>query len=111
MRTSVHAGIGGLPAGAEAAIFMPVDQPFAPPLLLRQLVRAWQTGAPMAAPRVDGVLRGAPALFDRSLWPELSAMRGDVGGRALLRRHGAEVAGIPVAGELLRDWDRPEDMV
>jgi len=109
--TSVHAGLGGLSAAVEAAIFMPVDQPFAPALLLRQLVRAWQTGAPMAAPSVTGSLRGAPALFDRSLWPELLAMKGDVGGRVLLRRYDAEVAGIPVAGELLRDWDRPEDMV
>jgi molybdenum cofactor cytidylyltransferase len=107
---SVHAGLAGLPAAVEAAIFMPVDQPFAPSLLLRQLVRAWQTGAPMAAPSVVGSLRGAPALFDRSLWPELLALQGDVGGRLLLRRYGAEVAGIPVPGELLRDWDRPEDV-
>src|SRR5690606_12075971 len=75
--SSMHAGLAALHPTVEAAIFVPVDQPFVPPALLRRLIQCWRTGAPLAAPRVEGEIRGAPALFDRTLWPELLAVRGD----------------------------------
>src|SRR5262245_50444949 len=68
---SVRVGLDAVSAECNAAILCPVDQPFMPPLLLAQLAQAWQAGALLVAPTVDGELRGAPALFDRSLWPEL----------------------------------------
>jgi molybdenum cofactor cytidylyltransferase len=116
--TSMQAGLAALPAEVQAAIFMPVDQPFLSPLLLRQLIAAWQRGAALAAPAVDGQARGAPALFDRQLWPELAAVQGDTGGRAVLQHHkyAAEYAGgyptmlIPTSPESLQDVDVPEDL-
>ncbi|MCC6169359.1 MAG: NTP transferase domain-containing protein, partial [Caldilineaceae bacterium] len=113
----------------EAAIFTPVDQPFVPPALLRRLAQGWRMGAPLAAPVVEGALhgapvvegalhgapvvdsalRGAPALFDRGLWPELMAVRGDVGGREVLRRHAATAHAIPAQTAWLRDLDTPDD--
>jgi molybdenum cofactor cytidylyltransferase len=116
--TSMQAGMAALPGNVQAAIFMPVDQPFLSPLLLRQLIQAWRRGAALAAPAVDGQVRGAPALFDRRFWPELAAVQGDTGGRSLLQRHkyAAEYAGgyatvlIPAAPEWLQDIDVPEDL-
>jgi molybdenum cofactor cytidylyltransferase len=108
--TSMHVGLDALSERCGAVIFSPVDQPFMPPLLLNQLGEAWQEGALLAAPSVAGELRGAPSLFDRSLWPELYAITGDVGGRAVLRAHAAEVRRIDAPSAWLRDLDTPEDL-
>lgn len=95
----------------NAVIFLPTDQPFVPPALLQQLIHTWRLGARLVAPLVDGQPRGAPALFDRSLWPELLALQGDVGARPLLQKYRAEIETIPTPAQLLRDIDTPQDLV
>lgn len=107
---SLHASVRHLPATAEAAIWLPVDQPFLTGGLLAQLASAWRRGADLVAPLADGVVRGAPALFDRSRWPALLAVTGDRGGRAVLQQDAAAVAAIPVAAALLRDIDSAQDL-
>jgi CTP:molybdopterin cytidylyltransferase MocA len=77
--------------------------------LLRRLIGVWRAGARMAPPAVDGQLRGAPGLFDRSLWPELMAVRGDTGGRPLLRRYRDQVKTVPTGAETLTDIDTLTD--
>ena len=57
----MHLALESLDPGAEAVIFLPVDQPFVPPSLLNRLIQGWRGGADLAAPQVDGQLRGAPA--------------------------------------------------
>ena len=108
---SMQAGLGALPATCEAVIFLPVDQPYVEPLLLDQLVAAWRQGAALAAPVVDGELRGAPALFDRSLWLELNQVKGDVGGRMVLRAHAERVHRVAAPAAWLRDVDTPQDLL
>ncbi len=108
--SSVRAAVLALPADIDAALFLPVDQPFVPPILLQQLIAAWQQGAPLAAPSLDGQPRGAPAIFDRSLWGELLALGGDVGARPLLQRHRAELVTVPAEATWLRDIDTPADL-
>lgn len=94
----------------EAMLCLPVDQPWLEAPLLRRLVREWQNGADLAAAAVNGEMRGAPAIFDRSLFPELSAVEGDKGGRELLRRHAAQVAQISAEARSLADIDEPGDL-
>jgi CTP:molybdopterin cytidylyltransferase MocA len=55
-------------------------------------------------------VRGAPALFDCSFWPELAAVQGDTGGRSVLQRHKYATVLIPTLPELLHDIDVPEDL-
>jgi molybdenum cofactor cytidylyltransferase len=107
---SMQVGLGAVSERCGAAIFFPVDQPYMPPLVLNQLAELWQEGALIAAPKVDGELRGAPALFDRSLWPELLAVTGDTGGRGVLRAHVLEVETVTAPAAWLRDIDTPEDL-
>lgn len=107
---SMQAGLRALSATSGAAIFLPVDQPYMQPTLLQQLAEAWQQGALLAAPRVEGELRGAPALFDRKLWSELCQVEGDIGGRAVLRAHADQVVAIDAPAEWLRDVDTPQDL-
>ena len=94
----------------SSLLLMPVDQPFLQPVLLRRLQRLWNQGALIAAPLVDGKLRGAPALFDRTLWPEMAALSGDVGARQLLQKYRPEVKTVSVDAEWLRDIDSPADL-
>lgn len=106
MRTAVNA----LAPTQGAAIFMLVDQPFVGPPLINRLVEAWRQGARIAASAVDGRVRGAPAIFDRSLWPELLQLEGDVGARPLLQKYRAEVTTVSATDAELRDFDTPEDL-
>jgi len=108
--SSVRAGVSALPHYVGCALFMPVDQPYLSATLLHGLLSTWRTGARLVAPSAQGQLRGAPALFDRTLWPVLSNLQGDVGARSLLKQYEGELVSIPVAAEQLRDIDSPEDL-
>ena len=110
LASSVHTALAALTPTTQATIFLPVDQPLLDPLLLRRLVQAWHSGAPIAAPLVEGKLRGAPSLFDRSFFGALAAITGDVGGRDLLRAHRDVVVGVQADPAWLLDVDRPEDL-
>ncbi len=108
--TSMHLALDSLHPGAEAVIFLPVDQPFVPSSLLNRLIQGWRSGAVIAAPQVDGQLRGAPALFDRGVWDELRAITGDVGGRPVLKAHAAGVCPVTSPETWLRDVDTLADL-
>ena len=108
--SSVRAAVLALPPSCQAALFLPTDQPFAPVALLDDLIAAWRAGALLAAPAVDGQPRGAPAIFDRRLWPELLALEGDAGARPLLQRHRTKLVTVPAAAHWLRDIDTPADL-
>ncbi len=91
-----------------AAIFLLADQPQVTPTVLRALTEEHaRTLAPIVAPLVDGQ-RANPVLFDRVTFPDLVALRGDVGGRAIFSK-------VPVNyltwhdESLLSDVDTPEE--
>ncbi len=90
-----------------AITFMPVDQPFLSPLTLTHLFRLWQTGIQIVTPSVQGIPRGAPALFDQQFWPHLASITGDVGAKPLLRRFGDQLRTVEVAEQQLVDIDTP----
>jgi molybdenum cofactor cytidylyltransferase len=61
----------------------------------------------IVAPQVQGQ-RSNPVLFDRLTFPDLLALTGDVGGRAIFSKH--PVTTLPWYDEsLLLDVDTPED--
>lgn len=108
--SSVRRSIDVVSAETEALLFLPVDQPFLPTDLLQALIVAWRQGALLACPAIDGNMRGAPAIFDRALWPDLLALKGDVGARPLLQRYRAQVVTVPAKDDWLRDIDTPDDL-
>jgi molybdenum cofactor cytidylyltransferase len=95
----------------EAAIFLLGDQPGVDPSVIDSLIAAWKVSyAPVVAPRYgDGL--GNPILFDRRVFPELRALGGDVGARAIVRKY--QAAGllvlVPVASPAPPDVDTEED--
>jgi CTP:molybdopterin cytidylyltransferase MocA len=96
--------------GAGAAIFLLADQPQVPSTILNALTEKHaQTLAPIIAPLVAG-RRANPVLFDRATFPNLMALTGDVGGRAIFSKY--PVTYLPWHDEsLLLDVDTPEDLL
>jgi molybdenum cofactor cytidylyltransferase len=99
---------GGGWEGVGAAIFLLADQPQTTPTVIRALTEEHaRTLAPILAPLVQGQ-RANPVLFDRLTFPDLMALKGDVGGRAIFSK-------IPVNyltwydESLLSDVDTPEE--
>ncbi len=85
--TSAKVGLKVLPPKTGAAIFLLVDQPQVPAMLLRALVDLHaDTLAPIVSPLVDG-RRGNPVLFDRITFPDFESLEGDVGGRPLFAKY------------------------
>jgi molybdenum cofactor cytidylyltransferase len=91
-----------------AVLFLLADQPQVTPGIMRTLVEHHaRTLAPIIAPLVAGQ-RANPVLFDRSTFPELMTLQGDVGGREIFKRIQVEPLPWDDAG-LLADVDTPED--
>lgn len=110
MSTSVQAGLSALASGIQAVLIILADQPGLTPDLLNTLVaRYYATRAAIVAPFYQGQ-RGNPVLFDRSLFGELAATRGDQGGRMLVTRHGRDVERVEVDDpSVLLDVDTRQD--
>ena len=88
--SSIKAGLAALPEGSGGAVFLLVDQPQVPPALVRSLVaRHAATLASIVAPEVDG-RRGNPVLFDQITFPDFATLEGDIGGRAVFKKHPLE---------------------
>jgi molybdenum cofactor cytidylyltransferase len=87
MSTSLQAGLRALRPDIQAMLVVLADQPTLSPGLLRMLVQRYlASGAAIVAPFYQGQ-RGNPVLFDRAIFPELLAVKGDQGGRELFARH------------------------
>ncbi len=108
MASSLRVGLGA--ATGEAAVIALVDQPGITAEAVRRLRAAHRPGFATAA-TFDGDIR-TPVLFDRALWPEVSAsVSGDAGARHWLRRNPGRVIAVPcddVADPA--DLDVPEDL-
>lgn len=110
MAASLRAGIASLPADAEAAFVFLADMPRVPHAVLAPMAEAVAQGHAAAAPGFAG-RRGNPVLFARRLFPELLALSGDTGARAVLDRLGPDLALVEAPDDgVLFDVDEPGDL-
>jgi molybdenum cofactor cytidylyltransferase len=76
----------------DQVIFMVCDQPFVTAGLLLDLINERQKShKPIVASAYAGSL-GIPALFDKSLFPQLLDLQGDTGARKIIQQHAEETA-------------------
>ena len=111
MASSVRTGLEALLTedGLEAVLFMVCDQLLVTPDILNSLVHAFEAGNhPIIASEYDGEI-GVPALFGRTLFPELLALSGPEGARKVIHRHRSETLLIAFPGGTL-DIDTPTDL-
>ena len=108
--TSLRAGIAALGQEVDAVVVLLGDQPFITAAIVERLVAEWRaSGAPIVAPVYAGQ-RGNPVLFARALFPELLAIQGDQGARAVLAAEPSRVHLVPFDDPRpLADIDTPED--
>jgi molybdenum cofactor cytidylyltransferase len=108
VRTGVAAVRQRWPA-ASAVLLLTCDQPRITPQLVRRICdRFDRADARIVACEYAGTI-GVPALFERSLFPELLALPGTTGAKPVLEAHPTEVVRLawPDGAE---DIDRPEDL-
>lgn len=108
MAASLRAGIASLPLDADGAFVFLGDMPRIPPAVLAPLARLIAEGHAAAAPAFQGQ-RGHPAVFARALFPDLVALTGDEGARAVLQRVGPALVEAPDDGVLF-DVDEAGDL-
>ena len=110
LASSIRAGIARLPPTCAGAMLLLADQPAVTAEDLKRLAGAWRKQPQyIAAALYEGGM-GVPAIFPRTLFAELSKLRGDVGARSLLRRHADRVLRVAMASAAI-DVDTPEDLL
>ncbi len=84
-----------LSPAADGVILMVCDQPYVTASLLDELIAAQHsTGKPIITSHYENI-PGPPALFHKSIFPELLELKGDTGARKIVQQHGDEIATIP----------------
>lgn len=110
MGTSLRAGIADVSDRTKAALIVLADQPFVQAATLNRLIEHHRAKkAQIVIPLFRG-FRGNPVLLDRSIFPEMQALSGDVGCRALFGSHTENIHKLAVddAG-ILQDIDSRDD--
>jgi len=111
MASSVRCGINTLmhiAPDADAAIIMVCDQPFVSSSLLNDLIFTQKrTGKPIVTSQYEAAI-GPPALFHKSVFPELLNLKGDAGARKIIEQRMNEVATVLFTKGII-DIDTEED--
>jgi len=104
---SVALGIAALPKAARAALVAVADQPLIDEAAIRRLCEAFGADR-IVVPRY-GSHPGNPRIFDRQFFPELAALRGDVGGQVVAAAHPDAVVECRFDERIGWDVDVPAD--
>ena len=110
LASSIRAGVARLPATCAGALLVLADQAAVTSDDLRRLAGTWRRRPQCIAAALYAGTTGAPAIFPRSSFAELAALRGDGGARSVLRRSPDRVIRVPMPSAEL-DLDTPEDLL
>jgi molybdenum cofactor cytidylyltransferase len=93
IRCGLQALLNRTPA-PEQVIFMVCDQPFVTSDLLLELIQEQQkSGKAIVASAYAGTL-GIPALFEKSMFPQLLDLQGDTGAKKIMQQHPDQTASV-----------------
>ncbi|OGL00822.1 MAG: hypothetical protein A3E31_14405 [Candidatus Rokubacteria bacterium RIFCSPHIGHO2_12_FULL_73_22] len=107
--SSIAVGVAALKPWTRAALIALGDQPRLPAAVVPALLAAHaRSGKAIVAP-VYGGAQGNPVLFAASVFPELRALAGDAGARAVVAADPERVARVPFDLPMPPDVDTPED--
>jgi molybdenum cofactor cytidylyltransferase len=98
---SVHKGLEAVDPQSAGALMLMGDQPFVSPDIINSLLQAFREQKPALVVPLYRQGPASPVLFSRDLFPALRAVRGDKGGRDIVRQYLQDererVATVPVA--------------
>ena len=107
--SSIAAGIAAVPATTTAALIALGDQPALDRRIIPALLETRRrTDRPVVAPRYRHEL-GTPVLFGAEVFPELLALTGDRGARAVVEREPDRVAFVDFDLPMPQDVDTPAE--
>ncbi|MGQ0834804.1 MAG: nucleotidyltransferase family protein [Gammaproteobacteria bacterium] len=108
--SSIRAGVARLPGSCDGALIVLADQVAVTTEDLRRLSGAWRRQPEfLVAAQYNGIT-GVPAIFPRTSFADLGALRGDRGAQLLLHRNPDRVVRVPMPSAAL-DVDTPEDLL
>lgn len=110
MGGSIAAGVAAVTDGTEGAMIALGDMPWIGTAHIRSLRDAFDAASAdaIALPLHAGQ-RGHPVIFSRRWFPDLAALDGDRGARAVLMRAGDAVIEVAMPDDaVLRDLDQPD---
>ena len=108
--SSLQAALRSLPEGGTDGILVcPVDHPLISSHLVDLLIKSFRKeGRPIVMPTWQGH-RGHPVLFAAKLYPELLAAPANVGARAVVWEHQAELLEVPTEEQgVVQNLNDPE---
>lgn len=107
MSSSIRCGLKLLNPKTKGILIGLGDQPLLKSRTVNALINVFKkTEGKIIVPSFKG-RRGHPVLFDRRYREELLKLKGDEGGRSILKRHFQKVVVVPVRSEgVIRDIDR-----
>lgn len=109
LSTSLAAGLGAVPASADAAIVLLADMPAVDAGAIDRLIAAFDPARGALIVRAaSGGRRGNPVLWSRRFFAELAAITGDQGGRALFEAAPEAVVDVEMGPAAGLDVDTPE---
>ena len=95
-------------AQCDAILYLVADQPLLDAAAIAKILETWQeTPDRIVAPAHDG-RTGNPCIFPREFFPELCQLKGDVGGKHVIKAHLDRLLTVEVAPDALFDCDTPE---
>lgn len=110
--SSLHAAMRSLPKeGTDGILVCPVDHPLISAQLVDKLVKAFRAQKkPIVMPTWQGH-RGHPVIFASQLYPELLSAPAEVGARAVVWAHQADVYELPTEEQgVIQNLDDPETL-
>jgi molybdenum cofactor cytidylyltransferase len=104
LSSSIRAGLRILDPASSGVMFILGDQPLLKTATINRLIQAFRKHRfPIVAP-LYGRRPGNPVIFGRELLPELLRLRGDTGGREIIRRNPDRVLRVPIRPQYI-GWD------
>ena len=101
LSSSIRTGISALDPSIDGALFILADMPFVTAKLIDRLCEtfAQNDGVRIVFPVTRDGRQSNPVLWPRALFPALSQLSGDKGGKALLNDHGDLHAPVQLADD------------
>ncbi len=110
MGTSIRTGLAAVDPQADAVLIVLADQPFVQSGTIDQLIRQYRDRRPQIVIPLYKGFRGNPVLLDRSVFPEIMSLTGDIGCRAIFGAHTENILKVPVEDMgILLDVDTQAD--
>lgn len=106
MSASIRKGVRAIDPKSHGILIALGDQPFLKTKTINALIGAFvKNKGAIIVPCYHGI-QGHPVIFNKRFGKELLRIRGDVGGRSILKRHPQEVVMVPVRSEgVVKDID------